>query len=67
MQELHDRMPVILSPNDYDVWLDPACDDRAGLEKLLDAYPADEMQFRPVSKTVSNARNEGPECVEPAE
>jgi putative SOS response-associated peptidase YedK len=67
MSELHDRMPVILSPNDYQAWLDPQNLDREGLEKLLDPYPADEMQYRPVSKTVNNARNEGPECIEPTE
>lgn len=67
MRELHDRMPAILSPNDYEAWLDPENNDRDGLQKLLDAYPADEMRFRPVSTTVNNARHEGPECVGPAE
>ena len=67
MSELHDRMPVILSPSDYEAWLDPNNNDREGLQKLLDPYPADQMQYRPVSKTVNNARHEGPECAEPAE
>lgn len=67
MSELHHRMPVILSPDDYQQWLDPANDDYDGLEKLLDPYPADQMQYRPVSRTVNNARNEGPDCIESAE
>src|SRR5690606_17215362 len=34
--ELHDRMPVILSPTDYEAWLNPQNNDREGLRKLLD-------------------------------
>jgi putative SOS response-associated peptidase YedK len=40
---LHDRMPVILGPADYDRWLDPSVVDATELEPLLDAFPADEM------------------------
>jgi putative SOS response-associated peptidase YedK len=51
---VHDRMPVILSPSDYDRWLDPAITDTAELQPLLDAYPADEMLATPVSTYVNN-------------
>jgi putative SOS response-associated peptidase YedK len=66
LSELHDRMPVILSPNDYQPWLDPANEDRESLERLLDPYPASQMRYIAVSTTVNNARNEGPECIEMA-
>lgn len=62
--ELHDRMPVILSPPDYDVWLDPALEDPQMLLPLVDAYPGDQMQFRPVSRTVNSPKNDSPECLE---
>ena len=57
---LHDRMPVILEPADYDLWLDPSVKDRARLEPLLAAYPSDAMKVEPADPRVNNARNEGP-------
>ena len=63
--EVHDRMPVILDAVDYAQWLDPAVQDRETLEKLLVPFDAGRMTARPVSTYVSNARNQGPQCVEP--
>jgi putative SOS response-associated peptidase YedK len=62
---VHDRMPVILTPNDYDRWLDPARTDAAELQPLLDAYPADEMLATPVSTHVNNVRNNDAGCIAP--
>ena len=42
--EVHNRMPVILPPDLYDVWLDPDNDDREELLSVLAPYPADEME-----------------------
>ena len=58
--ELHDRMPVILSPADCDAWLDVENQD---VGYLLDQFPADNMSVRPVSTYVNNARHEGAECI----
>lgn len=60
MSKLHDRMPVILSPSDYDRWLDPGVTDPEGVADLLRPY-AGEMRAHPVSSLVNNARNDGPE------
>lgn len=65
METLHDRMPVILSPSDYDSWLGPEKLDR--LESLLCPYPSEEMRVYPVSKAVNRPTNDAPECVEPIE
>jgi putative SOS response-associated peptidase YedK len=65
MRELHERMPVILSPRDYEAWLDPDNSDCDGLLKRLDAYPGDHMRTTPVKSFVNHVRNQGPECVEP--
>jgi putative SOS response-associated peptidase YedK len=62
---IHDRMPVILPPDGYDRWLDPAAVRRRDLEELLQPYPADAMTAYPVSRYVNSPRNEGPQCVEP--
>lgn len=61
-RQVHDRMPVILDPPDYDAWLDPANQD-AGY--MLDGIPPDRMTVRPVSTFVNNARHEGEECIAP--
>jgi len=64
-REIHDRMPVILDPVDYDRWLDPALSDPARLLPLLRPYEGGELRVDPVSTFVNNARNEGPECLDP--
>jgi putative SOS response-associated peptidase YedK len=61
-RKVHDRMPVILDPPDYDAWLDPANQDVA---YMLDQIPADRMTVRPVSTFVNNARHGGAECIAP--
>jgi putative SOS response-associated peptidase YedK len=61
---IHDRMPVILNPTDYDRWLDAGIQEPAVLKPLLRPYPADEMMAYPVSTRVNNPANDSPECVE---
>ena len=63
--EVHDRMPVILAPDAYDVWLDPASE-RDELTGLLAPYPEDEMEAYPVSRFVNSPSNNDPRCIEPA-
>jgi putative SOS response-associated peptidase YedK len=62
---VHDRMPVILSPNDYDLWLDPEFEDKEKLQSLLRPYPAVEMTAFPVSTLVNSPKNENPACIDP--
>jgi putative SOS response-associated peptidase YedK len=66
VKSLHDRMPVILSPNDYKAWLDPQTTEPAKLTYLLQACPVDELTATPVNPVVNNARHEGPDCVQAA-
>jgi putative SOS response-associated peptidase YedK len=61
---VHDRMPVILGPADYDRWLDPEVSDPAALAPLLDCYPADEMVAEPVSTHVNRVANNDEKCIE---
>jgi putative SOS response-associated peptidase YedK len=63
--EVHDRMPVILTHDAYDVWLDPASE-RDELTGLLAPYPEDEMEAYPVSRFVNSPSNNDPRCIEPA-
>jgi len=59
---LHDRMPFILEPCDYDRWLDPAAA-RDDLFALIQPYPAEAMKSEPVNPRVNNVRNDDPACV----
>ena len=60
LEPIHNRMPVILSPQDYSRWLDPGEPSRLPLD-LLRPFPAREMRVWNVSSTVGNVRNNGPE------
>lgn len=67
MANLHDRMPVILEPEDWDRWLDPEITDAEPLEDLLDP-PADGIiTYHAVGSDVGNVRNNRPDLIEPLE
>lgn len=61
---LHDRMPVILHPDGFDTWLDPAVA-AADAKALLQPYPSDAMTAYPVSPKVNNVANDDPEVIAP--
>jgi len=63
MEPIHNRMPVILEPKDYDRWLDPGDAARPPVD-LLRPYPADRMNAWTVSERVGNVRNNDPELLE---
>lgn len=63
MQSLHDRMPVILPPDAYAMWLDPSFEGLDALQALLRPCAAEEMIASPVSTLVNSPRNESPECI----
>ncbi len=65
VRPVHDRMPVILRPEDFARWLDPRVQDPAVLQELLRPFPSEAMVAWRVSKYVSDYRNEGPQCREP--
>ncbi|MGI8933918.1 MAG: SOS response-associated peptidase [Phormidesmis sp.] len=65
MQSIHNRMPVIVHPQDYETWLDPELQAGRHLQAVLRPYEAEAMRLYPVSTTVNNPRHETPECVEP--
>ncbi|HMD45489.1 MAG TPA: SOS response-associated peptidase [Acidimicrobiales bacterium] len=60
-EEIHDRVPVVMDPDSFDVWLDPDNDDRPGLESLLHAAPPGTLRHHPVDPKVGNVRNDSPE------
>ncbi|TFE23378.1 SOS response-associated peptidase [Cohnella luojiensis] len=64
MADIHDRMPVILQPEDEASWLNRDNDDVKQLTGLLRPYSAEAMKAYPVSPIVGNVKNDTPECIE---
>ncbi len=65
VEPLHNRMPVILSPQDYDLWLDPEVQDARRLKPLLRPCDSGEFVADPVGTRVNNSANDDPSCVVP--
>jgi len=65
MSEIHDRMPVILSPDDWKQWLNPELQSPEPLLPLLKPAPEDWLVRVPVSTLVNNPKNETPDCLKP--
>lgn len=66
MAPVHDRMPVILHPGDFDRWLDrDSAPERPPID-LLRPFSADEMEAFEVSKDVGNVKNNSPELLNSA-
>jgi putative SOS response-associated peptidase YedK len=63
--ELHNRMPVVLKPDVWPVWLGEQPADVRELKALLTPYPSDEMTCWPVSARVGNVKNNDPSLIEP--
>ena len=58
MAEIHDRMPVIVTVEDYGAWLDPKNNDVAELVKFIRPYAAEQMRAHPVSTRVNVPKND---------
>lgn len=66
MRPIHDRMPVILDPEHWDLWLNPAVSDSDTLRALLKPFLAEPMTAWPVSTAVNSPRNDNSTLIEPA-
>lgn len=62
---IHDRMPVILHPSEFELWLDRSVNNPEKLQRLYQSYPAELMQEWVVSTAVNNASHETPETINP--
>ncbi len=62
---IHDRMPLMLTPDRYAEWLDPGEHSKDHLLGLLEPAAPGRLEAFPVSTLVSNVKNNGPELVEP--
>jgi len=62
---VHDRMPVILRKDDYDLWLDPEMTNIETLSDLLKPFDARSMRSYAVNSRVNQVQNDDPECSAP--
>jgi putative SOS response-associated peptidase YedK len=60
VRPIHERMPVILAPEDYATWLDPAVQRPEQVQLLLRPFPADQLVAYPGSKRVNDPKNNDP-------
>ena len=63
--ELHNRMPVVLKPEGWPVWLGEEPADARQLKAMLFPCPSEEMTCWPVSTRVGNVKNNDPSLIEP--
>jgi putative SOS response-associated peptidase YedK len=63
--DLHDRMPVIVPPEKYSLWLDPDVIDFAAIRDILKPYDANLMRRYPVSRKLNNSKNDDADSAVP--
>jgi len=64
VSSIHDRMPVIVDPADFALWLDRSVKNAEQLTRLFEPYPAEQMTKRAVSTRVNSPSNDDPACIE---
>jgi putative SOS response-associated peptidase YedK len=65
VRPVHNRMPVILRPEDEEQWLDVSRTPFAKAKSALKPYPDELMDAHDVSAVVNSAKYDGPECIQP--
>ena len=65
VKPVHERMPVILSPESETFWLDPEFEDPKQALTFLRPYSPELMQAHPVSALVNSVKNDSPACLRP--
>jgi putative SOS response-associated peptidase YedK len=63
-RDIHDRMPAILEPEGYDLWLDPGITEPEQFQHLLRPFDPRRMKKYPLGSKVSNVNIDGPECIQ---
>jgi len=62
---VHDRMPAVIMPENYDMWLSQSFNDTKTLQAILSSSPGEAIPATPVSRLVNNAANDGKELLMP--
>lgn len=65
VSSVHDRMPVLIDPRDFDFWLDRHKQHPGDLQPCLSSTPSEGLRLYPVSTAVNNPRNDSPDLIFP--
>lgn len=65
VEQIHDRMPVMLEPEEESIWLES--DDQDDLQAIMDPFPDDLTDAYPISKAINNPSNDSAEVIEPVD
>ena len=64
MEGIHNRMPAILHPTEFEDWLNPDVSNASEVLDLIRPYPDAALAFHEVGRAVGNVRNDNPELIE---
>ncbi len=64
MAKIHDRMPVIIKPEDYAIWIDTNFTDVIKIQAMTRPYPERFMEAYPVSRKVNSPKHDSPDLIE---
>ena len=67
MKSLHERMPAIIAPAHYDLWVDSRITDKVEIMGFLNSAPSSGLKFYPVSPWVNAPKHDDERCIQPAE
>ncbi|MHB9100385.1 MAG: SOS response-associated peptidase [Sulfuricella sp.] len=65
MAKIHDRMPVIVRPEDYAAWIDTNFTDVTKIQVMAQRYPERFMEAYPISRKVNSPQHDSPDLIEP--
>ena len=66
MKPLHERMPAIIAPAHYDLWMDPRVTDKAEIMGYLNSTPSSQLVTYPISPWVNSPEHDDERCLEQA-
>ena len=64
MRPLHDRMPAIIAPAHYDLWLDPKITDKDEIMGYINSAPSTSLVTYPVSTWVNSPKHDEDRCIQ---
>ncbi len=67
MAAIHDRMPVIIRPEEYATWIDPNLTDIIRIQSMARPYPERLMETYPISRKIDSPQYDSPDLIEPAQ
>ena len=66
MKPIHERMPAIIAPAHYDLWLDPRITEKVEIMQYLNSAPSSSLKFYPISPWVNSPEHDDERCTLPA-